>query len=100
VIIGGGAPTVSRVEGGGAPGGGSACESAAAGRPGQEDDPTGRAGWAGQRPRLSGSLGAATQKEGRESGPAGVEGEAVRGWAESGAGPEFKRNSFRISIDF
>jgi hypothetical protein len=42
----------------------------------------------------------AAQKEGRKSGPAGVEGEAGRGWAESGIGPEFKRNYFRISIDF
>jgi hypothetical protein len=40
------------------------------------------------------------QKEGKESGLAGVEGEAGRSWAESGVGPEFKRNSFRISIDF
>jgi hypothetical protein len=40
------------------------------------------------------------KKEGRESGPAGVEGVAGRGWAESGAEPEFKRNSFRISIYF
>jgi hypothetical protein len=29
-----------------------------------------------------------------------VGGEAGRGWAESGAGPEFKRNSFQILIDF
>jgi hypothetical protein len=52
------------------------------------------AGWAGQRPRPSGSLAAVAQKEGKGSGPAEVEGEAGHGWAESGAGPEFKRNSF------
>jgi hypothetical protein len=39
-----------------------------------------------------------TQWEG--IGPARVEGEAGRGWAESGAGPELKKNSFQISIDF
>jgi hypothetical protein len=69
-------------------------------RPGEEDDRAGRTGWAGQRPRPSGGLVVAAQKEGRESGSVGVEGGAGRGWAESGAGPEFKRNSFRISIDF
>jgi hypothetical protein len=41
--VGGGAPAVSAVEGGGAPGGGSACEPAAlAGRPREEDDRAGR----------------------------------------------------------
>jgi hypothetical protein len=87
------------VEGGGAPGGRSACElvAAPAGRPGEEDDQAGRAG---RRPRPSGGLVTVAQKEGRESGPVGVEGEAGRGWAESGIRPEFKRNSFRISIDF
>jgi hypothetical protein len=48
----------------------------------------------------SGSLAAVAQKKGKESEPAMVEGEAGRGWAESGVGPEFKRNSFRNSIDF
>jgi hypothetical protein len=70
------------------------------GRPEEEDDRAGRAGWDGQRPRSSGSLAVVAQKEGKESGPAGVEGEAGRGWAKSGVGPEFKRNSFQISIDF
>jgi hypothetical protein len=32
--------------------------------------------------------------EGKWSGPAGVEGEASRGWAESGAGPKFKEKFF------
>jgi hypothetical protein len=67
---------------------------------GEEDDRARRAGWAGKRPRPSGSLVVAAQKEGRKSGPVGVEGEEGRGWDEFGAGPEFKRNSFRISIDF
>jgi hypothetical protein len=58
------------------------------------------AGWAGQRPRHNAGLAVVAQKEGRGSGPAGVEGEAGRGWGEYGAGPEFKRNSFRISIYF
>jgi hypothetical protein len=44
-------------------------------------------------------LAAVAQKKGRGSGPARVEGEAG-GWAESGAGPEFKRNSFPLSIYF
>jgi hypothetical protein len=69
-------------------------------RPREEDDRAGRAGWAGQRPRPSGGLATGAQKEGKESGPVGVEGEAGRGCAKSGVGPEFKRNSFRISIDF
>jgi hypothetical protein len=59
-----------------------------------------RAGWAGQRLRPSGGLAVVAQKEGRRSGSAGVEGEVRRGWAESRAGPEFKRKSFRISIYF
>jgi hypothetical protein len=74
-----------------------ACEAsvaAPAGQPGEEDDRAGRAGWAGQRPRPSGGLAAVAQKKGKESGPAGVEGEAGCGWAESGVGPEFKRNCF------
>jgi hypothetical protein len=73
---------------------------APAGRLGEEDDRAGRAGWAGQRLRPSGSLAAVAQKKGKESGPAGVEGEAGRGWAKSRVGREFKKNSFRISIDF
>jgi hypothetical protein len=60
----------------------------------------GRAGWAGQRLRPSGGLAVVAQMEGRDSGPAGVEGGTGHGSAESGAGSEFKRNSFRISIDF
>jgi hypothetical protein len=59
-----------------------------------------RAGWASQRSRPSGGLAAVAQKEGRGSGLAGVEGEAGRSCAESGAGLEIKRNSFRISIYF
>jgi hypothetical protein len=101
---GSGAPAISGAEGGGAPGGGTRTRGVAvvapASRPGEEDDRAGRAGWAGQRPRPRGVLAAVAQKEGKESGPAGVEAEAGRGWAESGVGPEFKRNSFRISIDF
>jgi hypothetical protein len=92
------------VEGGGAPGGGNSAREAVvaapAGRPEEEDDRAGRAGWTGQRPRSSGSLAVVAQKEGKESGPAGVEGEAGRDWAESGVGPEFKINPFQISIDF
>jgi hypothetical protein len=57
------------------------------------------AGWAGQRPRPSGGWRWPNGR-GKGSGPAGVEGEAGHGWAESGAGAEFKKNSFRISIDF
>jgi hypothetical protein len=61
----------------------------------------GGAGWLG-RPKAESQwwLVAAAQKEGKESGPAGVEGEAGRGWAEFEAGQEFKKNSFRISLDF
>jgi hypothetical protein len=92
------------VERGGAPGGGNSAREAAvaapAGRPEEEDDRAGRAGWVGQRPRSSGSLVVVAQKEGKEIGPAGVEGEAGHDWAESGVGPEFKINPFQISIDF
>jgi hypothetical protein len=90
-------------EGGVASGGGTAREptaAAPAGRPGEEDDRVGRASWAGQMSRPSGGLAVVAQKAGRESGPAWVAGEAGHSWAESGAGPEFKRNSFQISIDF
>jgi hypothetical protein len=78
-------------------------------RPGEEDDRVkpscrrkraGQAGWAGQRPRPSGGWRWWPNGRGKVSGPARVEGEAGRSWAESGAGPEFKKNSFRISIDF
>jgi hypothetical protein len=71
-----GAPTILEVEGGGAPGGGACARevAVAAGRPGEEDDRAGRAGWAGQRPRPSGGLAVMDQKEGKESGRAGVEG--------------------------
>jgi hypothetical protein len=98
-----GAPAISGVERGGAPGGSSAHKPAAvvlAGQLGEEDDRAGRAGWDGQRPRPRGGLVVVAQKEGRESWPARVEGEAGHDWAESRAGPEFKRNSFRISIYF
>jgi hypothetical protein len=102
--LGSGAPAISEAEGGGAPACGArapkATVAALAGWPREEDDRAGWAGWAGQRPRPSGGLAAMTQKEGKESGPAGVEGEAGCGWAESGVGPEFKRNCFQISIDF
>jgi hypothetical protein len=95
---GSGALAISEAEGGGASEGGTRkCEAALAapaGRPREKDDRAGRAGWADQRPRPSGGLVAVAQKEGKESGPAGVEGEAGRGWAKSGVGPEFKRNSF------
>jgi hypothetical protein len=91
-----GAPAISEAEG--APGSGTRAHEAAvaapAGQPREEDDRTGWAGRAGQRPRPCGGLAAVAQNEGKESGPAGVEGEAGCGWAESGVGPEFKRNSF------
>jgi hypothetical protein len=76
---------------------------AAAVRTGEEDDqagPTcqreraGRAGWAGQRLRPSGGWRRWPNGRGKESGPIRVEGEAGRGWAESGAGPEFKKKFF------
>jgi hypothetical protein len=75
-------------------------------RPGEEDDQAGpvcqreRAGRAGQRPRPSGGWQRRPNRRRKGSGPKGVEGEAGHGWAESGAKPEFKKNSFRISIDF
>jgi hypothetical protein len=44
--------------------------------------------------------GGGPKMRGKESGPAGVEEEVGHGWAEYVAGPKFKRNYFRISIDF
>jgi hypothetical protein len=52
----------------------------------------GRAGWGGQRLRPSG--GWWPNGWGKGSGSARVEGEAGRGWAESGAGTEFKKKFF------
>jgi hypothetical protein len=63
-------------------------------RPGEEDDRAGWAGWAGQRLRPSGEWQWRPNGRGNGSGPAGVEGEAGHGWAESGAGPEFKKKFF------
>jgi hypothetical protein len=64
---GSGALAISEAEGGGAPRGGSRTREAAvaapAGRPGEEDDRAGRAGWAGQRPRPNGGLVAVAQNE-------------------------------------
>jgi hypothetical protein len=81
-----------------APRGGTRAHEAAvatpASRPGEEDDRAGRAGWAGQRLNPSGGWWQRPKRRGKESGPAGVEGEAGRGWAEFGAGQEFKKNSF------
>jgi hypothetical protein len=71
---------------------------APAGRLGEEDDRAGRAGWAGQRPRPSGSLAAVAQKKGKESGPAGVEGEVGRGWAKSRVGRELKKILFEFQL--
>jgi hypothetical protein len=72
-------------------------------RPGKEDDQAGpacqreragRAGWNDQRPRPSHGWWRQPNGRGKGSGPARVEGEAGRGWAESGAGPEFKKKLF------
>jgi hypothetical protein len=73
---------------------------APAGRPGEEEDRARRAGWAGQRPRPTGGWRWWPKRREKESGPIEVEGEVGRGLAESGAGPEFKRISFRISTNF
>jgi hypothetical protein len=87
------------VEGGGAPGGGSAREPAAAapaGQSGEEDDQAGRAGWAGRRPRPSGGLVVAAQKrEGRVGRPGWKERRAV-----AGPNPESGQNSKEILFEF
>jgi hypothetical protein len=69
-------------------------------RPGEEDDRARpacrreRAGPAGQRLRRSGGWRWQPNGRGKASGPAEVEGEAGRGWAEFGAGPKFKKKFF------
>jgi hypothetical protein len=62
--------------------------------PGEEDDQAGRASWAGQRARSSGGWWQRPNGRAKGSGPARVEGEAGRGWAESRARPEFKKIFF------
>jgi hypothetical protein len=50
----------------------------------------GAAGWVGQWPRPGGRWWRRPNGRGKGSGPAGVEGEAGRGWAEY-VRPEFKK---------
>jgi hypothetical protein len=71
-----------------------AAVAASAGRPEEEDDRAGRADWAGKRLRPSCGWRWWPKRREKESGRSG--------WKErrAAAGPEFKRNSFRISIDF
>jgi hypothetical protein len=63
----------------------------------------GRSTWGGRRPggaRLLVREGkaAVAQWRGKGSGPTGVEGEVGRGWAESGAGPKFKKILFEFQL--
>jgi hypothetical protein len=65
----------------------------AASRPREEDDR--RGSWLGrQRRRPSGGWRRWPNGRGKGSGPAVVEGEAGRGWAESRAGAECKKKIF------
>jgi hypothetical protein len=59
-----------------------------------QQERAGRAGWADQRLRPSGGWWRWPNGRGKGSGPAGLEGEAGRGWAECGAGAEFKKKFF------